>query len=84
MAGTSRAECQRCRHVGALHAPDGCRLNGCGCRGFVGPEGRRADPLERVVAELRGEGARLRESVARLWVVTLTFAGLVVVLEVVR
>jgi len=50
----------------------------------VGPEGRRADPLERVVAELRGEVARLRESVARLWVVTLTFAGLVVVLEVVR
>lgn len=43
-------ECTSCGHQVALHNARGCRLNGCPCSGFASAT-RRADPVERVIAQ---------------------------------
>lgn len=49
MEGTARVACRECSHIGAVHGANGCRLGGCLCPEYVGPEGRRVEPVERTL-----------------------------------
>ena len=84
MAETSRIECRTCRHLGAMHGPTGCRLNGCRCDEFAGPEGRRPDAVERALAAHRDRIVKLERAVDRMWVAVAALAVVTAVLAVVR
>lgn len=63
-------ECARCPHPRGAHADDGeCRLNGCGCPGFL-----RSDDAEAIDNEPGAGTRRIAIDVPDGYMVTITLA----------